>query len=134
MQGVRAGFRYYVDERPGRVPVFCRKLVGNDLEFLNCVLGHESYRATHDVVIEIATVHADARTACCRSTRNHTAIESLGRVVGRRWCRSRNQICKLLEIAIIDGQIGNLYLRYRLLNLRSRSVYLSREAANMDLL
>ena len=134
MQGVRAGFRYHVDEGPGRVSVFRRKLVRNDLKFLNCILGHEPHRATHDVVIEIATVHADAGTARCRSTRNHSAIEPLGRVVGRRWRCSRNQVCKLLEIAVVDGQIGNLCLRHRLLNLRSRSVYLSREAGDIDLL
>ena len=37
-----------------------RKLVGNDLEFLECIFRYEADWAAHNIVVEVAAIHADA--------------------------------------------------------------------------
>src|SRR5207245_2445046 len=106
----------------GGMSVLGRILVGDDLKFLDRVLRHQTNGATDDVVVEVAAVHTDAGTARCGSAGDYSTIQALGGIVGRRRRHTRNQVCELLEVAVVDGEIGNLYLRNWLLDLRSGSV------------
>ena len=36
------------------------ELVGNDLEFLDCIFRDKAHCAAYNVVVEIAAIHADA--------------------------------------------------------------------------
>src|SRR6266566_274300 len=79
---VRTGLGHHVNERPGGMAVLGGKLVGDDLKFLDGIFRHQPHRPADDVVVEISSVHANARATRGRPAGDDAAVEALRWVVG----------------------------------------------------
>jgi hypothetical protein len=66
-----------VDEGSRGMAVFGGEPVGDDLELLDGVLRDQPHRAAHDVVVEVAAVHAHRGAAGRASARHHAAVQLL---------------------------------------------------------
>src|SRR5262249_22378761 len=134
MQGIGARLGDDVNEWSGGVTVLRGELVGDDLEFLDRILGNQANRPANNIVVKVAAIDTDPGTSRRGSARHNAPIKPLGGIVGRRWCGAGDEVSQLLKIPVINWQVGNLYLGDRFFNLGGRGVNLSRQARNLDLL
>ena len=110
------------------------KLVGDDLKFLDGIFRHQPHGPADNVVIEISSVHANARATRGRPAGDDAAVEALRWVVGGRGGHTGNQVGKLLEVPVVDGQGRNLQLLDVSLDLRTGEIHLRSLAADTDCL
>src|SRR5437868_810027 len=111
-------FAHDVDDAGSRPSHFRGEAVGNDLEFLNSVLGKIRQSAAHDFVVVIGAVHRDvSTTAECAGGRYFKGV-GFGGIKVRCRTVSGQQISQLQKIAAVQrdtrygfGRNLPLYLR-----------------------
>src|SRR5882724_1267873 len=85
MNVVGARFAYDVDDAGAGASNLRSEAVGDDLKFLNSILGKIRQGAAHDFVVVIGAVHCDVATSAKCSGGRHFKSVRLGRVIVR--CR-----------------------------------------------
>src|SRR3954462_8362309 len=86
---VGARLAYHVDYSGTGSTHLSGEAVGDDLEFLNAILGKIRQGAAHNFVVVIGAVHCDVATSAKCSGGRHFKSVRLGRVIVRCWPVSR---------------------------------------------
>src|SRR5437868_15399302 len=96
---IGARFAHDVDDAGSRPSHFRGEAVGNDLEFLNSVLGKIRQRAAHDFVVVIGAVHRDVSTATEGAGRRYFTSVGFSGIKVRCRTVSGQQISPLKKVA-----------------------------------